>query len=314
MKQQQKILIVDDVIINLHLLDGLLKADYTVLMAKSGQQALQLAREHLPDLVLLDVVMPEMDGFAVLQALRHDARTKNIPVIFITGQDRPEDEAQGLLRGAVDYITKPLNEVIVKARVATHLKLERQRRMLESLANIDGLTELPNRRQLDQVYHGEWERARRNQLPLSVAIIDVDCFKQYNDHCGHAMGDRVLQQLAQAIASNLGRPGDLAARYGREEFVVVLPATQAQGAWQLLETIRRTVEAMGIPHPASQVSPFVTISAGVASLRAGIATPAALLQLADQRLYQAKRAGRNCVIGEHGLAPCHSLSQCAGEG
>ena len=174
MKQQQKILIVDDVIINLHLLDGLLKADYTVLMAKNGQQALQLAREHHPDLVLLDVVMPEMDGFAVLQALRHDARTKNIPVIFITGQDRPEDEAQGLLRGAVDYITKPLNEVIVKARVATHLKLERQRRMLESLANIDGLTELPNRRQLDQVYHGEWECARRNQLPLTVAIIDVD--------------------------------------------------------------------------------------------------------------------------------------------
>lgn len=301
MKQQQKILIVDDVVINLHLLDGLLKADYTVLMAKNGQQALQLAREHHPDLVLLDVVMPEMDGFAVLQALRHDARTKNIPVIFITGQDRPEDEAQGLLRGAVDYITKPLNEVIVKARVATHLKLERQRRMLESLANIDGLTELPNRRQLDQVYHGEWERARRNQLALSVAIIDVDCFKQYNDHCGHAMGDRVLQQLAQTIAANLGRPGDLAARYGGEEFVLILPATQSQGAWQLLESMRRTIESMAIPHPASQVSPVVTISAGVASLQNGADTPAALLQLADQRLYHAKRSGRNCVIGETGI-------------
>ncbi|MGL6045172.1 MAG: diguanylate cyclase [Vogesella sp.] len=301
MKQQQKILIVDDVIINLHLLDGLLKADYTVLMAKNGQQALQLAREHHPDLVLLDVVMPEMDGFAVLQALRHDARTKHIPVIFITGQDRPEDEAQGLLRGAVDYITKPLNEVIVKARVATHLKLERQRRMLESLANIDGLTELPNRRQLDQVYQGEWERARRNQLPLSVAIIDVDCFKQYNDHCGHAMGDRVLQQLAQTIAANLGRPGDLAARYGGEEFVVILPATQSQGAWQLLESMRHTVESMAIPHPASPVSPVVTISAGVASLQHGADTPAALLQLADQRLYHAKRSGRNCVVGEAGI-------------
>lgn len=305
MKQQQKILIVDDVIINLHLLDGLLKTDYIILMAKNGQQALQLAREHQPDLVLLDVVMPEMDGFAVLQALRQDVRTKTIPVIFITGQDRPEDEAQGLLRGAVDYITKPLNEVIVKARVATHLKLERQRRMLESLANIDGLTELPNRRQLDHAYHGEWERARRNQLPLSVAIIDVDCFKQYNDHCGHAMGDRVLQQLAQAIAGNLGRPGDLAARYGGEEFVVVLPATQAQGAWQLLDSMRRTVENMAIPHPASQIGPLVTISAGVASLRPGISTPAALLQLADQRLYQAKRAGRNRVVGDDG-ADCPS--------
>jgi diguanylate cyclase (GGDEF)-like protein len=298
MKQQQKILIVDDVVINLHLLDALLKTDYTILMAKSGQQALQLAREHHPDLVLLDVVMPEMDGFAVLQALRHDARTKNIPVIFITGQDRPEDEAQGLLRGAVDYITKPLNEVIVKARVATHLKLERQRRMLESLANIDGLTELPNRRQLDHVFHGEWERARRNQLPLSVAIIDVDCFKQYNDHCGHAMGDRVLQQLAQAIAGNLGRPGDLAARYGGEEFVIILPATQCAGAWQLLENMRHTVEEMAIPHPASLVSPVVTISAGIASIHPGMAAPSALLQLADQRLYQAKRSGRNCVVGD----------------
>lgn len=297
MKQAQKILIIDDVVINLHLLDGLLKADYTVLLAKTGQQGLVLAREHHPNLILLDVVMPEMDGFDVLQALQTDKRTKDIPVIFITGQDHPEDEARGLLRGAVDYITKPLNEVVVKARVATHLKLERQRRMLETLANIDGLTELPNRRQLDQVYHAEWERAQRNQLPLSVAIIDVDNFKQYNDHCGHAMGDRVLQQLGQLIATSLGRPGDFAARYGGEEFVVVLPATTTSGAWQLMENMRLVVEKAALPHPASSVASCITISIGVAS-RDVHSNAAELLQQADQRLYHAKRRGRNCVIGD----------------
>lgn len=316
MSPLHKILIIDDAAINLHLLDGVLKPEYSVLMAKNGQQGLKLAREQTPDLILLDVVMPEMDGYRVLHRLQADRRTKDIPVIFITGKDTPEDEARGLQYGAVDYITKPLHEVIVKARVATHLKLARQRHMLEILANIDGLTELPNRRQLDKTLEREIERSKRSGLPLSLAIIDVDCFKQFNDHFGHAHGDKALQSVARLLANNLCRPGDMVARYGGEEFVLLLPDTTEQGAWLLVDTIRKRLEESHLPHPASCTGPWLTISAGIAT---SAGTPDCdaekLLQLADQRLYQAKRNGRNAVIsGSKAMQladPLSSLGQSA---
>ncbi|MFC3533352.1 diguanylate cyclase [Vogesella facilis] len=299
MNPTQTILVVDDAEINLHLLQGLLQPDYRVLTADNGADALQLALEQQPDLVLLDVILPGMDGYAVLQRLQADPRTKHIPVIFVTALSSAEDEARGLEFGAVDYITKPLNPIIVKARVATHLKLERQRRMLEALANIDGLTELPNRRQLDKVFVTEWDHAVRSGSDLSVAVIDVDCFKQYNDLCGHARGDWVLRQVARTISASLLRSTDFAARYGGEEFVVLLPATPADGAWLLMDTLRRNIERLAIPHPGSDVSDFVTLSVGVAGSRPLPQQQSALLlQKADQRLYHAKRSGRNCVVGD----------------
>lgn len=293
-----KILIVDNHIGSLHLLDSLLKVNYTVILAKTGTQALTLARRQLPDLILLDVRMPDLDGYQVLEALKVDELTSAIPVIFITGQDRPEDEAQGLQRGAVDYIVKPFNSLVVMARVATQMKLVRQRRMLELLANIDGLTEMPNRRQFNTVFEAEWRRSQRTGLPLAIAMVDVDCFKQYNDHYGHAEGDKVLQTLGQRLQQAAQRPGDLAARIGGEEFVLIMPGTNANHALTVSESLRCQIEALGIKHEFSEVKPLITISIGLAtSAELSVDSADALFRQADERLYQAKELGRNQVVG-----------------
>ena len=168
--ETQKVLIADDDIVNRQVLAELLKPEYTVVLAKNGAQALEHAARHLPDLMLLDVLMPDMDGYEVLRRLRADEQTAHISVIFISGMGRPEDEANGLKMGAADYIAKPFNATVVLARVALHLQLVRQRRMLEHLANVDGLTELANRRRFDEVYEAEWQRSRRNGRPLSLAL------------------------------------------------------------------------------------------------------------------------------------------------
>lgn len=292
-----KILIVDDHIGSLHLLDSLLKVDHTVMLAKTGAQALALAQQQLPDLILLDVRMPDMDGYQVLKALKGDERTSVIPVIFITGLDRPEDEAQGLQMGAVDYIVKPFNSLVVMARVATHIKLVRQRRMLELLANIDGLTEMPNRRQFNTVFEAEWRRSRRNGLPLAIAVVDVDCFKQYNDNYGHAEGDKVLQALGRHLQLAAQRPGDLAARIGGEEFVLIMPGMDVEHALQVSESLRHQIETLDIKHEFSEVKPFITISIGLAiSIEQAIDSADALFRRADERLYQAKGLGRNRVV------------------
>ena len=177
----QKVLIVDDSATNRQMLGDLLSGEYTVLLANNGEDGLDLAREHLPDVILLDVVMPDLDGYEVLKKLKEDERTSSICVVFITGLDAPEAEERGLVEGASDYVTKPFHPTVVKARVALHMQVVRQRRMLETLANIDGLTELPNRRQFDSVFAAEWARATRTAQPLSVALLDVDFFKRYND-------------------------------------------------------------------------------------------------------------------------------------
>jgi diguanylate cyclase (GGDEF)-like protein len=228
--ESQKVLVADDDAINRQVLAELLKPEYTVLLAKNGEQALERAQRHAPDLVLLDVMMPDMDGYEVLRRLRADPQTEHISVIFVSGLDRPEDEANGLNMGAADYIAKPFNATVVMARVALHLQLVRQRRMLERLAHVDGLTELANRRRFDEVYATEWQRARRSSSALSLALLDVDAFKQYNDRYGHPAGDRALRALARAVAGCLHRPADLAARYGGEELVLLLPDTHARQA------------------------------------------------------------------------------------
>lgn len=293
---RQKVLIVDDGLLNRQLLSELLRPDHSVILAKNGEQALERAMRQQPDLILLDVVMPEMDGYEVLRQLKADKHTSSIPVIFITAQGSPEEEANGLLQGAMDYITKPFNPYVVRARVATQLKLARQRHMLEMLANIDGLTELPNRRHFDNMYETEWLRAKRYEQPLSVALLDVDNFKLYNDHYGHAMGDLVLQAVAKTLTGALKRPSDLAARYGGEEFVLILPETDVAGALQVAESVRAEIERLAIAHQNSPVCHCVTVSIGLAcSMEQSASTAAAMLKMADDRLYLAKNAGRNCV-------------------
>ena len=292
----QKVLVADDDAINRQVLGELLKPEYTVIMAKSGAQALEKAAQHGPDLILLDVVMPDMDGYEVLRRLREDAHTAHISVIFISGLDRPEDEASGLNLGASDYIAKPFNPTVVTARVALHLQVVRQRRMLERLANIDGLTELANRRRFDELFAAEWKRARASGHPLSLALLDIDCFKQYNDHYGHPAGDRVLRSVARTAASFMRRPVDLAARYGGEELVLLMPDTYAEQAQQLVAGMCRAIEQLTIAHGASVVAPVLTVSVGGATLgEEGNESAAELLEAVDLQLYRAKHAGRNRV-------------------
>lgn len=301
--ETQKVLVADDDAINREVLGELLKPEYTVLLARNGAQTLERAARHLPDLILLDVMMPDMDGYAVLRSLRDDPRTAHISVIFISGLDRPEDEANGLKMGASDYIVKPFNQTVVMARVALHLQVVRQRRMLERLANIDGLTELANRRRFDEMYSLEWQRARRSGRPLSLALLDIDAFKQYNDRYGHPAGDRALRSVARVAGAAMRRPGDLAARYGGEELLLLMPETDAHDARRMAEGVREAVAALDIAHEASSVAPLVTVSIGGATLDPGADEgQAELFEAADAQLYRAKQNGRNQVWWRDGAA------------
>ena len=296
-QEPQKVLIADDDAINRDVLCELLQPEYTVLLAKNGAQALERAARHVPDLVLLDVMMPDMSGYEVLRRLRATPATEHVSVIFISGLDRPEDEAAGLKMGASDYIAKPFNATVVMARVALHLQLVRQRRMLEHLANVDGLTELANRRRFDEIYAVEWQRARRTGQPLSLALLDIDCFKQFNDLYGHPAGDRALRAVARAAGSHMRRPADLAARYGGEELVLLMPDTDAAQAEHVANTIREAVALLAIAHAGSSAAPCVTASIGGATLDPAGAEPAGdLFEAADAHLYKAKQDGRNRVV------------------
>ena len=298
--ETQKVLVADDDAINREVLGELLKPEYTVLLARNGAQTLERAARHLPDLILLDVMMPDMDGYGVLRSLRDDPRTAHI---FISGLDRPEDEANGLKMGASDYIVKPFNQTVVMARVALHLQVVRQRRMLERLANIDGLTELANRRRFDEMYNLEWQRARRSSRPLSLALLDIDAFKQFNDRYGHPAGDRALRSVARVAGAAMRRPGDLAARYGGEELLLLMPDTDTLDARRVAEAMREAVAALNIAHEASSVAPLLTVSIGGATLDPDSdEQQAELFEAADTQLYRAKQNGRNQVWWRDGGA------------
>ncbi len=299
MQERARILIVDDEKINLRVLADLLKDDYTPVLARNGEQALQIAMgDSPPDLILLDVVMSQMGGYDVIKALKNSDKTNNIPVIFVTALDSQEDEELGLKLGAVDYITKPFSPPIVKMRVRNHLSIVHHYKLLDQLAYLDGLTEISNRRRFEEIFKKEWERSIRNETAFSLAMVDVDFFKQYNDHYGHAMGDQALQKIAKALANVLRRPADFIARYGGEEFVMLLPETSADGAKEIAERSLKKISALNIPHSQSQAADHVTVSIGLATIHMNIdVSPKIFLGTADQNLYLAKQSGRNCVVG-----------------
>lgn len=313
------LLLVDDERLNLEVLQDLLEPDYELLLAKSGEQALQRLRGEIrPDLILMDIMMPGMDGYEVLERLRADPATRDIPVIFVTAMGEVADEAKGLGKGAVDYITKPISLAIVQARVQTHLtlrrslvavqemnlqltaqnnRLEELNALLKNMAMQDGLTGIPNRRRFDQYLEQEWKRALREGSVLSLILIDIDFFKLYNDHYGHAAGDDCLKAVAQAMAGSMSRSVDLLARYGGEEFVCLLPGTSPEGLAEVGRKLRESVLALALEHTRSQVASQVTLSLGGASMiPTSDATPLTLVQAADERLYRAKTSGRNRVV------------------
>ena len=296
--RRPRLLVVDDQRVNIQALYQAFAADHQVLMATSGEQALALCASQQPDLVLLDVVMPGMDGHEVCRRLKAESATRDIPVIFVTAHHDEAAETLGLDLGAVDFISKPINPKIVRARVRTHLTLKHQSDMLRQWVYIDGLTGVHNRRHFDEHLAAEWSRCQRNQTPLSVVLLDVDLFKRYNDRYGHQAGDDCLRRVAVALKAGIRRPGDLAARYGGEEFVCLLPDTALPGALSLAAQLGAAVQALQIPHADSTVAPVVTVSLGVCSQPAGSpGSPAALLRGADEQLYRAKTLGRNQACG-----------------
>ncbi|ANJ68167.1 diguanylate cyclase response regulator [Halothiobacillus diazotrophicus] len=293
-----QILVVDDTPTNIEVLAGALSREYTVKFATNGEKALEMAnRPEKPDLILLDVMMPGMDGYEVCRRLKENPDTRNIPVMFITARSDMEDQIRGYQVGGVDFISKPFQIPIVLARVSAQLRLKLHSDLLESRAFIDGLTGIANRRHMDEVLENECRRAQRNKMALSLLMIDVDHFKEYNDHYGHGAGDECLRQIGGVLAMMPMRPGDFVARYGGEEFSVILPGCNITGAQIIAERIRVTIEALNLPHAHSTTARHVTVSIGCATSRqTDELTPERLLAAADQALYQAKQQGRNRVV------------------
>jgi diguanylate cyclase (GGDEF)-like protein len=294
-----RILVVDDALENIQILHHALREEHEVLFALDGEQAMQVAAAQLPDLILLDAVMPGMDGFAVVTALRAAPRLRDIPVIFVTALSQPEDETRALEAGAVDFISKPFNVAVVRARVRSQLTIKRQADAMRELTMTDSLTGVANRRHFNDTIAAEWRRCARAGLPLSVIMIDVDHFKLYNDHYGHQGGDVCLQQVAAAMKRCASRPQDLLARYGGEEFILLLPQEGADGAEAVARRIMDEVRKLAVPHAGSPTAPLVTVSMGLASAAPPLEgqDPSPLIRLADTNLYRAKHTGRNryCV-------------------
>ena len=294
--QKQTILIVDDEPGNITILAELLSSEHDIRVATNSAKALEIAfSEEPPDLVLLDIVLPGVDGYEVCRKLKTDLRTQNIPVIFLTGKTGEDSELKGFEAGAVDYVTKPFSAVIVNARVKTHLELRKFRNILEEQSMRDGLTDIPNRRRYEEYLKSSWDMAWRASAPISIILIDIDKFKKFNDNYGHQAGDDCLRCIAQTLKQTLRRKHDFVARYGGDEFICILPATDLEGATMIAENLRKKIVDMRISHVHSE-SGIVTISLGLAStIPVKGVSNGDLVEAADGALYMSKKNGSNKV-------------------
>ena len=300
-KVKHSVLIVDDQEASIAVLNHILSQEYKVYTADNGEKGIEAAENYMPDVILLDILMNGMDGYAVITELKKSEKTKNIPVIFITSLSGDINEEKGLALGAADYISKPFSGAIVKLRVRNQIKIIEQLRTIERLSMLDQLTDLPNRRSFENRLNAEWGRALRENLPISILVIDVDRFKIYNDTYGHQQGDIALQAFAKIFTQALKRPSDFAARWGGEEFIVLLPNTDLNGALEIAEQIRKITEETEIPVLGGP-SASITVSIGVSVRSQGCAgTLDEFISGADSALYDAKKNGRNrvCYFGEY---------------
>lgn len=292
----EKILIIDDSLLQAAKLKSILEEAYDVTIAQTANEGFQRASSGEYYLVLLDVVMPDMDGFELLKKLQEHPVAKSIPVIMITSLSAIESEQRGLMLGAVDYIIKPFHPLIVKARVNTHINLYKYRRQVEYQSMTDQLTGIANRRHHDQFIPMKWQEAIRLQTPFSICMFDIDHFKAYNDTFGHPAGDKVLASVAKTISNHLQRVTDFVARYGGEEFIAIVLGDSAKQAFEHLKKVRQAVEMLYI-HNNPSVAEWVTVSIGGVTV-----TPQTgyvyeeYLNIADAMLYDAKRFGRNRVV------------------
>lgn len=307
MTERAVVLIVDDEIANIEIMNAALEDQYEVCFATSGAQAIEVAKSVLPDLILLDVLMPGIDGYEVCRTIKQDPLLVDIPIIFSTGLDDQDAEAHGLSLGAIDYITKPIQPVILTARVRNHIELKRLRDKLAQMAVTDALTGLSNRRHLEEVLKTETARLSQTEEWLSFIMVDIDFFKAFNDTYGHPVGDRCIAMVASALNRAVRRAADLPARYGGEEFACVLPGIDPDGAMSVALDIQAQVRSLGIPHAASSISGFVTVSVGITSARCRPDMSSdAWIQDADQQLYASKSEGRNRIAAnsfgaDHGI-------------
>ena len=292
----EKILIVDDSLLQATQLKAIIDDEYDVTIAQTAEDGLRRASDEDFSLILLDVVMPEMDGFTLLKKLQEEIITQSVPVILITSLADAVNEQYGLILGAVDYITKPYIPLIVKARVNTHVKLYRYRRQIEEQSMTDQLTGVANRRRYDRYSLTKWHEAARLKVPFSVCMFDIDHFKMYNDTFGHPAGDKVIAAIAKTISSHLKRSTDFVARYGGEEFVAISMGDPSKKLFEHLQKVRQAIEDLHIPHNPT-VSEWVTVSVGGVTVIPEMGnTYDVYLRIADTMLYDAKKHGRNRVV------------------
>jgi len=307
--------------------EGSLEYRYCADPAKAIGEAVQFQ----PTVILQDLVMPDIDGMMLLRFFRANPVTRNVPIIVMSSKEDPKIKSEAFELQASDYLVKIPDKVELIARIRAHtrsylaqqqrdeayralrsmqIELEKKNKELQRLSSLDGLTGIANRRRFDEFLEQEWLRAARSNQEISLILIDIDHFKTYNDNYGHQGGDEVLRQVAQVLECGTHRPGDLVARYGGEEFVIVLPDTELQGAAQLAEKLRISVEGLSIPHAHSTAADYVTISMGIASIipREG-GLPSTLIEAADRSLYEAKKAGRNRFVSFHELQALASIKR-----
>jgi two-component system, cell cycle response regulator len=308
-ERPQRILVVDDHPDNVEIIDARLSSrGYVIETASNGQEALDKVYDHPPHLILLDVMMPVIDGFEVSRRIKRDSSLPFIPIILVTARGETEDKVEGLDAGADDYLTKPINFPELEARVRSMLRikklqdeldrknreLEEVNRQLRQLSITDGLTGLYNHRHIHELLQEEYERSKRSGEPLGVAMLDLDRFKLLNDTYGHQMGDHVLAETARILDGN-AREVDVIGRYGGEEFMAILPNADEEAAVQFAERVRAAVEQKSYDSNGTEIR--MTVSGGVASARADeISFPDELIRLADRALYEAKDSGRNRIL------------------
>ncbi len=293
--EKETILIVEDSETNIQILSQSMENEYHIKTATSGENAWAILKsENPPDIILLDIIMPGIDGYSLLEKIKKTDELRDIPVIFITSKTEDADQIHGFALGAIDYVTKPFNPKVVQFRVKSHLELKKRRDLLARWSVIDELTEIANRRAFNDTMRKEWRRSLREKTYLSLLMIDIDNFKKYNDHYGHPAGDACLRNIAGAISKTLCRPGDFCARYGGEEFACILPSTDLNGAKHIAGKMLENVSELKIHHAPSTGRDFVSISIGIHSVVPENSTAmSAIIENADKALYLAKSKGKN---------------------
>tara|TARA_R110000744_G_scaffold42229_2_gene95531 strand:+ start:8519 stop:9421 length:903 start_codon:yes stop_codon:yes gene_type:complete len=295
--EKARILIVDDEPINIHVLSNALNDTYNLFAVTSGREAIAFCMTHAPDLVLMDMDMPDINGVEACKTLKEKSETHDIPIVFVTGHGDSDAEDKCWEAGGVDFLTKPVNANTLNHRIKSHLALKELTDELRRMAYQDGLTQVSNRRYFDEYLLRQQKLSQRIGSFFALLMFDIDFFKSYNDHYGHLAGDDCLRLVAKVLKQSVERPGDFVARFGGEEFAVVLPETDIAGAILVATKLLANVRELGIKHKGS---PFgvVTGSIGIAASDGSKKTLQELIDTADRRLYVAKTSGRDQFISK----------------